>query len=303
MSALALTMLDETGSTNDDARSLAYEGAPHGSAVAALVQTAGRGRRGHGWVSPRGNLYLSVLLRPEVPMQLYMGLSAVCSLGVLRALRDDLGVWGAALKWPNDVMLDGGKLAGILVEAGSSPTGLYAVCGVGLNVEPLAEEFQASFDSPHALPRAFLAQALGEKALDMEATARMLQRRIVETVDAWAEAVGNGRAIAGPLAPVLDEYADVLTMLGEPVAVLDPAGVTVDVGTFAGIDCWGRATVRAVDGREMEFSARNGVFCRAGLAQASWRRHSPVRRCGGVRGRRRRRKGTIDVRRTVLAFL
>ena len=89
----------------------------------------------------------------------------------------------------------------------------------------------------------------------MEATARVFQRRIVEAVDAWAAALGGGRAAAGPLAPVLDEYADSLAMLGEPVAVLDPAGVTVDVGTFAGIDCWGRATVRAADGRELEFSA------------------------------------------------
>ena len=255
MSAMALTMLDETGSTNDDVRALAHEGAAHGTAVAALVQTAGRGRRGHGWVSPRVNLYLSVLLRPAVPMQLFMGLSAVCSLGVLHALREDLGVGAAALKWPNDVVLDGGKLAGILVEAGSSPAGLYAVCGVGLNVEPLGEDAQALFDSPRALPRSCVAQALGEKPRDMEATARVFQRRIVEAVDAWAAALGGGRAAAGPLAPVLDEYADSLAMLGEPVAVLDPAGATVDVGTFTGIDCWGRATVRAPDGREMEFSA------------------------------------------------
>ncbi len=255
MSAMTLTMYDETGSTNDDARALAYEGAPHGTAVAALLQTAGRGRRGHGWVSPRGGLYLSVVLRPTVPMQFFMGLSAVCSLGVLHALRDDLGVREAALKWPNDVTLGGGKLAGVLVEAGSSPAGLYAVCGVGLNVGPWGEGLEGAFDSPGALPRAYLSQATGERPEDLESVARMLRDRIVEAVDAWARAVADGRAAAGPLAPVLDEYAGSLALLGKPVAVLDPAGATVDVGTFAGIDCWGRATVRAVDGREMEFSA------------------------------------------------
>ena len=61
-----LVMLDEVGSTNDEALALGRSGAPHGTAVAARNQTAGRGRRGHVWESPRGNLYLSVVLRPAV---------------------------------------------------------------------------------------------------------------------------------------------------------------------------------------------------------------------------------------------
>lgn len=250
-----LTVLEETASTNDDARALAREGAPQGSAVVALSQTAGRGRRGHNWVSPRGNLYLSVVLRPAVPMQHFMGLSAVCSLGVLHALRRDLGIDGARLKWPNDVVLGDGKLAGILVEAGSGPAGLFAVCGVGLNVRALAPGDGDAFDSPYALPRACLAQALGDTDVDLESIAAVLRDRIVGACDEWSRAVGAGRALAGPLAPVLDEYADALALLGHPVVVLDHEGRAVDVGTFAGIDCWGRATVCTADGGQREFSA------------------------------------------------
>ena len=99
-----LRVIDVTTSTNDDAREAAREGAPHGSAVAARVQTAGRGRRGHVWESPRGSLYLSCVLRPSVPMHFFTGLPAVCALGVLDCLRDDLGIAQAALKWPNDIL-------------------------------------------------------------------------------------------------------------------------------------------------------------------------------------------------------
>ena len=129
-----LKVVDVTTSTNDDAREAARAGALHGSAVAAHVQTAGRGRRGHVWESPRGSLYLSCVLRPSVPMHFFTGLPAVCALGVLDCLRDDLGIAQAALKWPNDIIAGSSKLAGILGEAGSSAMGTFAVCGVGVNV-------------------------------------------------------------------------------------------------------------------------------------------------------------------------
>lgn len=246
----------QTGSTNDDVRTLALAGAVAGTAVAARMQTAGRGRRGHRWASPRGNLYLSVLLRPAVPMQCFMGLSAVCSLGVLRALREDLHVEGALLKWPNDVVLNGGKLAGVLVEAGSSPNGLYAVCGVGLNVEPEEELDERLFDSALPLRRTCVAEGLPlGAALDLDELAQAVRLRIVEEVDAWTRAVAAGGALAGPLTPVLGAYTDNLALLGSAVAVFDPDGRPVDQGVFAGVDGWGRATVCRSDGQAVDYSA------------------------------------------------
>ena len=76
-----IRVLDEVGSTNDEALSLGRAGAAHGLAVAARRQTAGRGRRGHAWDSPAGNLYLSVVLRPNVGPERLSGLAAVCGLG------------------------------------------------------------------------------------------------------------------------------------------------------------------------------------------------------------------------------
>lgn len=261
-----LKVVDVTTSTNDDAREAAREGAPHGSAVAARVQTAGRGRRGHVWESPRGSLYLSCVLRPSVPMHFFTGLPAVCALGVLDCLRDDLGIAQAALKWPNDIIAGPSKLAGILVEAGSSAMGTFAVCGVGVNVATamadgasraqVAPEADA-VPSPEALVRTCLEELVEDpsKLPAFEDIAELLRRRIVARVDAWDLACRQGRAQAGPLALILNEYFDCCPLLGHRVRALSPEGELVCTGYFAGLDCWGRATVRRDDGAEVVYTS------------------------------------------------
>lgn len=261
-----LRVVDVTTSTNDDAREVAREGAPHGSAVAARVQTAGRGRRGHVWESPRGSLYLSCVLRPSVPMHFFTGLPAVCALGVLDCLRDDLGIAQAALKWPNDIIAGPFKLAGILVEAGSSAMGTFAVCGVGVNVATAmadsASQAQVTPEadavpSPEALARTCLEELVEDPSRlpSFEDIAGLLRRRIVARVDAWDLACRQGRAQAGPLAPILNEYFDCCPLLGHRVRALSPEGELVCTGYFAGLDCWGRATVRRDDGVEVVYTS------------------------------------------------
>ncbi len=261
-----LRIVDVTTSTNDDAREAAREGAPHGFAVAARVQTAGRGRRGHVWESPRGSLYLSCVLRPGVPMHFFTGLPAVCALGVLDCLRDDLGIAQVALKWPNDIIAGPSKLAGILVEAGSSAMGTFAVCGVGVNVATAmagtAPQAQVTPEadvvpSPEALARTCLEELVEDpsKLPAFEDIAELLRRRIVARVDAWDLACRQGRAQAGPLAPILNEYFDCCPLLGHRVRALSPEGGLVCTGYFAGLDCWGRATVRRDDGAEVVYTS------------------------------------------------
>ena len=261
-----LKVVDVTTSTNDDACEAARAGALHGSAVAAHVQTAGRGRRGHVWESPRGSLYLSCVLRPSVPMHFFIGLPAVCALGVLDCLRDDLGIAQAALKWPNDIIAGPSKLAGILVEAGSSAMGTFAVCGVGVNVASpvtdgvpqIQERPQAdAAPSPEALARTCLEELVDDPSglPAFEDIAELLRRRIVERVDAWDLACRQGRAQAGPLAPILNEYFDLCPLLGHRVRALSPEGDLVCTGYFAGLDCWGRATIRRDDGAEVVYTS------------------------------------------------
>ena len=125
------------GSTNDEARRLARDGAPEGTLVWAAAQSAGRGRRGHLWQSPPGNLYLSLVMRPEAPAARAPQLGFVAALALGDAL-DQLAGPGLQLrfKWPNDVLINGGKLAGILLESEMAAAGGldFVIIGIGVNL-------------------------------------------------------------------------------------------------------------------------------------------------------------------------
>jgi BirA family biotin operon repressor/biotin-[acetyl-CoA-carboxylase] ligase len=132
-----LVVRDTVGSTSDVARELAQAGAADGTVVWARSQTAGRGRLGRPFASPPGNLYASFVLRPAVAPAAATELSFVAALAVADAVA--AGVPAAAhvsLKWPNDVLIDGAKVAGILLEASSTPDGAldFLVLGIGINV-------------------------------------------------------------------------------------------------------------------------------------------------------------------------
>lgn len=264
-----LQIIASTGSTNDDVMELGRGSAPHGACIAAHEQTAGRGRRGHGWGSPSTGLYLSVLLRPDVPMSHYMGISAVCGMGVLDALRS-LGATRAALKWPNDVVVAAAdasapdrKLAGILVEAGTGDSGMFAVCGIGVNLErPVLEGDKGSVNP---LAPAGIADAMAEGAVapGFDELARTIRDAVVARADTWAAAVNSGHAVAGPLAPVLSEYFDALPLMGSRVDVVYPNGNVAATGDFVAVDVWGRATVRLGDGREVVVSSEQASLRRA----------------------------------------
>ena len=122
---------DKIGSTNDEARRLAQEGAPHGTAVHADEQTAGRGRMAHTWFSPPGNLYLSILLRTGQPAARTSELSFLAALAVADTVEALLPRQiRARLTWPNDGRVNGAKIAGILLEQADEAT----IMGIGLNV-------------------------------------------------------------------------------------------------------------------------------------------------------------------------
>jgi BirA family biotin operon repressor/biotin-[acetyl-CoA-carboxylase] ligase len=132
---------EEIGSTNDRAKELADDGAEHGAVVIAEAQTAGRGRRGRNWASPpRRNLYFSVVLRPDLPPARAPELTLVGSVALCDALRQ-AGVQ-AGIKWPNDLLVSGRKIAGILTELAAEPDKVdWVVLGAGVNVNARREDF------------------------------------------------------------------------------------------------------------------------------------------------------------------
>ena len=136
----SITTEQSATSTSDLAKQAGANGAPSGSGFIAIEQTAGRGRQGRHWSSQRGGMYLSIVLRPKVQKKYWFAVSFAASLAVLDTVRDQLGshfddsqMPQSGLKWPNDVIVAGGKIAGILLEA----EGQILVVGSGINIAPV----------------------------------------------------------------------------------------------------------------------------------------------------------------------
>lgn len=169
-------------STNDLVRQMADEGAAEGTVVVAAEQTAGRGTKGRGWHSPRNKgLYLSVLFRPGSPK--ISLLPIVAGLAVREAVAKACGL-EAELRWPNDLVWRGKKLAGILCESGFSGNRLdFAVLGIGLNVNQKEHDFP-----PDIRPRAVSVRMAVEKTVDPEA----LLQKLLESLPNWYDMLCRG---------------------------------------------------------------------------------------------------------------
>lgn len=132
---------DLTGSTNDDARALAQGGCPAGSVVVAEAQTAGRGRHGRAWVSPAaGGLYVTLVLRPHLALEHIPLLTLTAAVAVAEAVQSVCGI-SPTIKWPNDLLVNGRKVAGILTEAVSEVEAVdFLLVGLGINVNTTATD-------------------------------------------------------------------------------------------------------------------------------------------------------------------
>jgi len=162
-----LVRYDTIDSTNEEAKCLARAGAEEGTLVWALEQTAGRGRRGHAWASPRGNLYASLILRPECPVGRAAQLGFVAALAVGDMLdATSGGLEGLSYKWPNDVLVHGRKIAGILLESelGEGEIPKFVIVGVGINLisSPPDTEFPATSVAEQGLRPVSPARAVEE---------------------------------------------------------------------------------------------------------------------------------------------
>ena len=122
-------------STNDEVRKLARQGEESGTWISARVQTSGRGRRHRKWSSEEGNLFCSVLLRPENKFKYWTWIPLMTAVAIVEALEALYGNTSVKIKWPNDLIWENAKLGGILCEGSSSASGEYVVVGFGVNCE------------------------------------------------------------------------------------------------------------------------------------------------------------------------
>ena len=222
-----LTVLPECTCTNDLARILAQEGAPAGTAVVAGSQTQGRGRRGHTFYSPRGGIYLSMVLRPTLPLEDTTRLTMAAAVAVCQAVQEVCGR-ELSIKWVNDLYWRNWKVGGILTEAAADLEGGtldYAVVGIGLNVhweESVPPELDgiagALYDNkPDGECRSQLAAALlqrldgiedqPEKALEEYRARSFLPGRDIEILS--GRRTGQARALdITPSGGLLVQYPD-----------------------------------------------------------------------------------------------
>jgi BirA family biotin operon repressor/biotin-[acetyl-CoA-carboxylase] ligase len=221
------------GSTNDEAKRLAETGAPEGTLVVADYQTAGRGRLARRWWSPpESSLLLSLVFRPTflAPHQAQR-LTMICSLAVCDAVADVTGLT-AAVKWPNDVLIGGQKVCGLLAELGSAGSRLdYVVVGLGVNVNVDFEDG----DAP-----ALTAPATSLKAVSGREVSRLdVLAALLRCVEARYE-----RLQAGALPH--EEWQSRLVTLGQAVQVTMPDRVLIGLAT--GVDADGALLVQRTDG-------------------------------------------------------
>ncbi|HEX9020025.1 MAG TPA: biotin--[acetyl-CoA-carboxylase] ligase [Nitrospirota bacterium] len=129
-----IKLFSEVASTNTHAMEMASNGAPEGTVVVAETQTGGKGRLGRKWISPRGNLYLSAVLRPNIPTHKAPLVTLMGAVAVASALRKQCGV-EAGIKWPNDVLIAGKKVSGLLTEMSAEQDRIrHIVLGIGVDV-------------------------------------------------------------------------------------------------------------------------------------------------------------------------
>ncbi|MGM1060302.1 biotin--[acetyl-CoA-carboxylase] ligase [Saccharothrix sp. Mg75] len=241
----AVDVVEHTGSTNADLRAAASRGAPDRTVLVAGRQTAGLGRRGRSWVSPTGGLYLSVLLRPDgVPPARLPWVTLLAGLALVRTARS-VGV-EATLKWPNDLLVDGAKAAGVLAETTPGPA---VVVGIGLNVAELPDDVEPG--------------AGGLRPTGLESHAGPLDRTdvAVALLTELADLERRWRVAGGDDPGLRAEYERHCATLGSPVRV-ELARDGLLLGTAHRLEPDGTLVVRDERGADHAVSAGDVVHLR-----------------------------------------
>lgn len=236
-----LLSYDVLDSTNEEGKRLAGGGASHGAVIWAKRQTNGRGRMGREWISPAGNLYVSVLLSPGCELAQSSQISFVAAVAAVETLQPIIpGEGHITCKWPNDVLMDGKKIGGILLESfatqdDSGKERQWVVVGVGINIDSYPKETR--------YPAACLRDA-GVEIISAKIVLSRFVYNFIQWYDTWQN-VG--------FPPVHETWLKHAHQLGMPIEV--QIGQETHSGLFHGVDKLGRLELELTDGTIKPFSA------------------------------------------------
>jgi len=224
---------ETTASTMDEAFRLGVQGEAEGTVVCAESQTKGRGRLGRIWLSPKGKgIYLSVLLRPQLPPTRVTELTLMAAVAVCEAVNQVAGI-SARIKWPNDILIDKRKLGGILTEMSADMDCVkFVVVGIGLNV--------------HAVPAKIQSRAVALKEVAVKKVTRVhLVRETLRSLERWYEIVHD----QGP-GPIIRRWKELSMTLGQRVRIADMNAVIE--GQAIGLSPDGGLMIRTNDGKTVK---------------------------------------------------
>lgn len=225
-------VFQETDSTNIQAKRLAEAGVPEGTLVVTESQTAGKGRRGRSWVSPPGTgIWMSLVLKPQIDPAKASQLTLVAALAVAAGIEDACGLKGQ-IKWPNDIVMSGRKICGILTEMSTDKQAIrYVIVGIGINVNmtEFPEEIARTASSLYLESGRFQ---------DREIVTACILKRMEDYYQRFLD--------TGDLSGLKREYESRLANLGRQVTVLEPGGQYG--GLCRGITEGGELLVEKADG-------------------------------------------------------
>lgn len=224
--------LSETDSTNKYAKQLAAQGYPEGTLVVAERQTAGRGRRGRQWHSEPGQaIFMSLILRPSLPLKELSRITLFIAVAVVETL-ERFGI-KSGIKWPNDVLINGRKIAGILTEAVTDMDGIeYIVTGIGLNVNNRIEDFPEEIRS--------IPTTIREEAGHCVSRVEVLQEFL------WQLETSYRQLLSGGFNEILEKVRSLSLVIGRDIKIDSVNGITT--GRAIDIDNNGFLMVRDAQG-------------------------------------------------------
>ncbi len=223
---------DSIDSTNNELKRQAETQVCHGLLAVAEEQTAGRGRRGHAWVSPPGTgIWFSFLLKPQISPDKASMLTLVAAIAVARAISETIGLV-SQIKWPNDIVVNKKKVCGMLTELSAEMTQVnYVVIGIGINANnrEFPDEIKETATS-----------------LYIESGKPVKRAAVIEAVGRYFEQYYDAFIKAGDLSLIMNEYNDMLVNAGNQVRII--SGDSEEIYTAVGINPQGELVVKDEDG-------------------------------------------------------
>jgi len=233
--AAPIIFLPQIDSTNSELIRRARQGAGEGTTVVADTQFKGKGRKGRGWYSPSGQgLWMSVLLRPGFDIPFPGGLSLMAGLAACRAVKEAYAIT-PGIKWPNDLVVKGKKVGGILVECGEGDVGRFAVVGIGINIS--VERFPTDLETTAG-------------SLLIGKTNSASRRRLMVSLLFHLRELYQGLPATGSPEAFMAEYREASISLGRSVTVHSPLGQWE--GKALEIKPTGELIVEKTDGSRVE---------------------------------------------------